>query len=134
MQVVLAAILGLVLSVGFQSPLDAADWRRGDAPDRPGRDRPEHGDRDTDRPGGPRISVEPYIDLSREPRPNVDEPGYIMAELQGCVAQGIRLFVDCLRPNHGSVMIRRLESCLRSETIPDDPGRVLACLPPASVR
>jgi hypothetical protein len=31
-------------------------------------------------------------------------------------------------------MIRRLEACVMSETIPDDPKRVAACLPPARVR
>jgi len=129
MQVGMAAVLGLALAVGVAVPLEAADWRRGgDADGRHDRQDPSA------RPGGPAIVIEPNIDISREPRRNLDEPGYIMAELEGCVAQGIRLFVDCLRPNHGSVMIRRLEACLRSEAIPDDTRRVLACLPPATVR
>lgn len=83
------------------------------------------------RHGRPNITVEPYIDLSRPPRPNVDTPDFIMAEIGRCNAAGIRLFVDCLRDNHGSIMIRRLEACVRSETIPDDPQRVAVCLPPA---
>ncbi len=93
------------------------------------RDRP---DRDRLR-GGPEIIIEPNIDLSR-PRPNVDAPEFVMAEVGRCADAGVRLFVDCLRANHSSVMIRRLEACVQSETIPDDPRRVAACLPPVPVR
>jgi hypothetical protein len=95
-----------------------------------------HGDggRDGWRHGGPNVSIEPYIDLSRPERPDVDAPEFIMAEIGRCSNAGLLSFVDCLRPNHGSVMIRRLEACVQSETIPDDLRRVEACLPPASVR
>lgn len=102
--------------------------------ERPGRDRPDERPGRPGRHDGPSILIEPNIDLSRKQRPDVNAPNFIMAELDGCVAQGVRLFVDCLRANHSSVMIRRLEACLKSETIPDDPRRVLACLPPAAVR
>jgi hypothetical protein len=111
--VILAALLTAAASV----PLGAADHdddRRGD-----GR-----------RHGGPNITIEPYIDLSRRQRPNVDAPEFVMAEVGRCNAAGIRLFVDCLRQNHTPIMIRRLEACVRSETIPDDLQRVAVCLPP----
>jgi hypothetical protein len=122
-----ALICAAVLAAGWPMQLVADETpgqheRSDDRPGRPGRH------------DGPSIIIEPNIDLSRKDRPNVDAPGFIMAELDGCVTRGVRLFVDCLRPNHGSVMIRRLEACLGSETIPDDPRRVLACLPPAAVR
>lgn len=94
------------------------------------RNRPDTGDRR----GRPQISIEPYIDLSRPERPNPDAPKAVMAELGQCARAGVRSFVDCLRPNHGPVMIRRLEACVQSETIPDDPRRVEACLPPARLR
>lgn len=114
-------ILSALLAVGYAASLGAADRRE----DRPG-DAGGHG-----RPG---ITVAPYIDLSRPRRPDVDAPDFIMAEVGRCATAGIRLFVDCLRPNHDAVMIRRLEACVRSETIPDDPRRVEACLPPARLR
>jgi hypothetical protein len=114
----------LIIALAFAgTPAVAADERRADRPD----------DRDGRR-GGPNITVEPYIDLNRHERPNVDEPSFIMAELEACVARGVRLIVECLRPNHRPVMIRRLESCVFSETIPDDPREIAGCLPPARVR
>ncbi|WP_333793608.1 hypothetical protein [Hyphomicrobium sp.] len=82
----------------------------------------------------PQISIEPYIDLSRRPRTDVDAPDFIMGELDRCRQAGMHRIVDCLRPNHRPVMIRRLEACVASETIPDDPRRVEACLPPQRVR
>lgn len=94
----------------------------------PGRDRGR-----PDRPGHgrPGVIVEPSIILERDRdrAPDVDTPEFIMAELARCGAAGIRLFVDCLRHNHGSVMIRRLEACVGSETIPDDLPRLEPCLP-----
>lgn len=89
------------------------------------------GDRRGDgrRHGGPNIIIEPNIDLSRRPRPNADAPDFVMAEIGRCNEAGIRLFVDCLRQNHSSIMIRRLEACLQSETIPDDQRRIAACIP-----
>jgi len=104
-------------------------------PDRPGPDRPAPGRPDHDRPNRrPGVIIEPNIFISRDRRPDVDAPQFIMEEIEGCASRGVRLFVDCLRPNHGSVMIRRLEACVRSEAIPDNPREVEACLPPASVR
>ncbi|WP_139247962.1 hypothetical protein [Hyphomicrobium sp. CS1GBMeth3] len=114
-------ILVTALLAGSAGPL-AAEER--------GRDRPG----DMGRHGRPQISIEPYIDLSRPERPNLDAPDTVMAELGQCARAGVRSFVDCLRPNHGPVMIRRLEACVQSETIPDDPRRVEACLPPARLR
>jgi hypothetical protein len=99
--------------------------------DRPGGNRPGDGSGHGRRGG---IIVEPYIDLSRPRKPDTDDPEYIMAEVGNCAAAGVRLFVDCLRDNHGSIMIRRLEACLRSETIPDDLDRVRFCLPPPTIR
>jgi hypothetical protein len=119
-----ALLLTLVLTSGLAQPLAAADGRGGGG----GRGGEAEGWR---RHGGPNIVIEPYIDLNRRPKPNVDTPEFIMAELNRCMTAGVVLFVDCLRQNHSSVMIRRLEACVRSESIPDDPGRVLACLPPA---
>ena len=55
----------------------------------------------------------------------VDE---VLQELGECAANGVMQIVDCLRQNHNSVMIRRLEACLRSETIPRDGNEVRACL------
>lgn len=52
----------------------------------------------------------------------------ILAELGQCLAGGVILMVDCLRPTHSSVEIRRLEACIRSETIPLQSGDVRACL------
>src|SRR5262245_55742269 len=101
-------LLAVLLAVISAGPLAASDRD----------DRPADGRR-----GGPAILIEPNIDLSRRPRPNVDDPNFIMAEIGRCNAAGIRLFVDCLRTHHGSIMIRRLEACVRSETIPDDPQR-----------
>jgi hypothetical protein len=117
-------LLAAVLAAVCTAPLGAADWRGGGG-------NPGEGGRH----GGPNVFVEPYIDLdlSRQ-RPNVDAPEFIMAEIDRCASAGVRSFVDCLRPNHGAVMIRRLEACVQSETIPDDPARVAACLPPAPVR
>lgn len=114
-------ILSAVLAASLATPLgatDRSDGRRGD----------------WRRPGGPNITVEPYIDLSRPERPSVDAPDVVMAEIGRCNAAGIRLFVDCLRQNHTPIMIRRLEACVQSETIPDDPQRVAACIPPARLR
>lgn len=114
-------LISALLAASGAAPLGATD--RG-----PGR----HGD--DWRRGGPNVVIEPYIDLSRPQRPDVDAPEFIMAEIGRCANAGLLSFVDCLRPNHGSVMIRRLEDCVQSETIPDDLRRVEACLPPASVR
>jgi hypothetical protein len=135
MQAKATLILAVLLSAGWSAQLGAQDHSPTEQ-SRPDGERDRDRNR-PDRPGrhdGPSIIIEPNIDLSRRQKPNVDEPRFIMAELEQCVAQGIRLFVDCLRANHSSVMIRRLEACLRSETIPDDPRRIPACLPPPSLR
>jgi hypothetical protein len=52
----------------------------------------------------------------------------VMAELADCIAGGTTLLVPCLRQNHRSVSIRRLEACLRSDSIPSDGNRVRDCL------
>lgn len=99
------------------------------------------GDRGSDRrgdwrrpDGGPNIVVEPYIDLSRPQRPNTDDPAFVMAEVRRCNAAGIQLFVDCLRQNHSAIMIRRLEACVGSETIPVELQQVSVCVPLAPPR
>jgi hypothetical protein len=135
-------LLTTLLIACWAAPLGAAEWRGGGGgwsagPGGPGPGRPgPGGPGDGRRHGGPDVFVQPYIDLdlSRQSRPNVDAPEFIMAEIGRCANAGVRSFVDCLRPNHGAVMIRRLEDCVQSETIPDDPSRVAACLPPAPVR
>lgn len=124
MQVKTKLILALIGAAILGLPAAADPGRHGDRPF-PGGGRHER---------WPGIIVEPNIVIERERQTNVDDPGFIMAELGRCVSAGVRLFVDCLRHNHGSIMIRRLEACLQSETIPDDPKRIEACLPlPAAV-
>lgn len=113
-----AVILMLVSGAGVPGASD----RRGERPDAAGRHE------------GPQIRIEPYVDLSRRGRVNVDTPEFIMAELGRCTRAGVRLLVDCLRPNHRPVLIRRLEACVQSETIPDDPQRVAVCLPASPLR
>ena len=117
-------VLSILLAVAWTLPLSAGgrDWGRGDGGGGDGRRHRE-----------PDIFIEPNIDLSR-PRPNPDAPEFVMAEVSRCAQAGMTSFVDCLRVNHSSVMIRRLEACVNSETIPDDLNRVLACLPPVPVR
>jgi hypothetical protein len=137
MQAKAALVCAALLAFGWPTQLVAQDGGRAEWMPRTERRDREQSDVRPDRPGrhgGPSIFIEPNIDLSRKQRPDVETPQFIMAELDGCMAQGVRLFVDCLRSNHSSVMIRRLESCLQSETIPDDPARVLACLPPPAAR
>lgn len=95
-------------------------------PDAPGRD-PRHRDR-------PAIVIEPNIDLSRPRKPDPNTPDVIMGEVEQCSAAGVLSFIDCLRGNYGPVMIRRLEACVASETIPDDLSRVAACLPRPRLR
>ncbi len=126
--------LVLALALGGALPLAAGEWRGGgdwgghggDGRGGGGPDRPD----DRRRPdGGPSIFIEPNIDLSRRPKQNPDTAEFVLAEIQRCVSFGVRPFVDCLRDNHSSVMIRRLEACVGSETIPDDPRAVMPCLP-----
>jgi hypothetical protein len=112
-----ALMLSAFLAAVCAAPLAAAEGRGG------GERGPGMGNR-----WGADILIEPNLDLSK-PKPNPDKPEFVMAELQRCVTAGVTTFVDCLRQNHGSIMIRRLEACVRSETIPDDPGRVEACIP-----
>jgi len=52
----------------------------------------------------------------------------VLQELGQCLADGVVLMVDCLRDSHSSVMIRRLEACIGSETIPLQSDDVRACL------
>lgn len=136
MQAKALMILFVAITIGGALPLAAADWRGGGG-DRPGNGGgdwggPDNGGRDNggrDRPGGPSIYIEPNIDISRTPRPNTDTAEFIMAEIGRCASFGVRPFVDCLRQNHSSVVIRRLEACVGSESIPDDLRRVMPCLP-----
>jgi hypothetical protein len=104
--------------------------------DQPHRDRPNDPGRDKrlrNRPD-PSIVIEPNIDLSRSRKPDPNTPDVIMGEVQQCHAAGVHAFVDCLRGNYGPVMIRRLEACVASETIPEDLTRVAACLPRPRLR
>jgi hypothetical protein len=114
-------MLATAAFIGCAGPLAALDRR------------PEHAG-DGGRHARPEVRIEPYVDLSRRKRPDRDAPEAVMADLGQCARAGVRLFVDCLRPNHGPVMIRRLEACVGSDSIPDDPRRVEACLPPARRR
>jgi hypothetical protein len=52
----------------------------------------------------------------------------IVGEFSECLANGANQILDCLRQNHNSVTIRKLEACLRSEIIPPNPADVQACL------
>ena len=108
------ACLAILLTAGG-SPL-AADsrWDRGG-------ERGRHGE--------PAIIVEPTIDLTRPRRPDRNAPDVMMANIEGCAANGVRFFVDCLRGRASPIAIRRLEECLRSESIPEDLAEVAACLP-----
>ncbi len=110
------AALAIALLAASLTASSAADDQ--DRSKRPGRDY-RH----------PEIIIDPSSILAKPPKPDVNAPGFIMAEVRNCSAAGIRLFVDCLRHNHGSIMIRQLEACLQSETIHDDPQRVVPCLP-----
>lgn len=82
----------------------------------------------------PGIIIEPNIDLSRPRQPDRNSPDLMMANIEACSANGVPTFVDCLRGNASPVAIRRLEACLRSESIPEDLGEVAACLPGLSPR
>jgi hypothetical protein len=62
------------------------------------------------------------------PGPMPDAADQVIQELGECLAHGTTQLVDCLRQNHDSVTIRRLEACLRSESIPEDARDVRACL------
>lgn len=117
MQAKVLMMLVVAIAAGGADPLLAGD-RPGQRPDRGG----------WDRRNNPSIYIEPELDLNR-PRPNTDTPEFVMAELQRCTSFGVQSLVDCLRDNHSSVMIRRLEACVNSETIPDDLRRVMPCLP-----
>lgn len=121
--------IALLLAAGaLAMPAHAGPERDGGRPDRPRHDRPGHDRPRDDRPG---VIVEPSIILERgrDRGSEAETPAFIMAELARCNAAGIRLFVDCLRHNHGAVMIRRLEACAGSEAIPDDLPRIEPCLP-----
>jgi hypothetical protein len=97
------------------------------ADDKPGQNgHGNHPGRDWRRP---EIVIEPSFLLTRPPRPDVNAPHFIMSEIRACAISGTILFVDCLRANHGSIMIRKLEACLGSEVIPPDVTDVEPCLP-----
>lgn len=97
-------------------------------------ERPDAAGRDQRHRDRPAIVIEPNIDLSRPRKPDPNAPDVIMGEVEQCSAAGVRSFVDCLRGNYRPVMIRRLEACVASETIPDDLSRVAACLPRPRLR
>lgn len=52
----------------------------------------------------------------------------IVGEFSECLANGTDLILDCLRQNHDSVTIRKLQACLQSDIIPPHPADVQACL------
>lgn len=116
MQARLGAIALCLLGSLAGAPIAAAD---------PAEDGAGHRSR-SDRPA---IVIEPNIDLSRRRERDGEGPDAVMAEIHRCASRGVRLFIDCLRGRQRAVMIRRLEACVASETIPDDLGRVAACLP-----
>lgn len=103
---------------------------------RGGGSRPGEGGRPGDGPRwrDPGIIIEPNIDLSRPRQPDRNSPDVMMANIEACSANGVPTFVDCLRGSASPVAIRRLEACLRSESIPEDLGEVAACLPGLSPR
>jgi hypothetical protein len=63
-----------------------------------------------------------------QPQSQVELTKQIVGEFSECLANGTNLILDCLRQNHDSVTIRKLEACLRSEIIPPDPAGVQSCL------
>jgi hypothetical protein len=90
----------------------------------------DHAPDGSGRRGRPEIVIDPSAFIApRQPQPNVDNPRFIMAEIRRCSAAGTLLFVDCLRDNHGSIMIRKLEACVGSEVIPPDVAGVEPCIP-----
>lgn len=62
------------------------------------------------------------------PEPILTPPQQMLADLGRCHALGITSLVDCLRDRHSSVAIRRLETCIRSSTVPEVPDEARACL------
>jgi hypothetical protein len=62
------------------------------------------------------------------PQSQVQLTNQIVGEFSECLANGTNQILDCLRQNHNSVTIRKLEACLRSEIIPPNPADVQACL------
>lgn len=80
-----------------------------------------------------RTEKDPDIVIPMPPGPPPPDAGFdladqILEELSRCLADGMTQIVDCLRENHSSVSIRRLEACLRSESIPQEADGVRACL------
>ena len=68
------------------------------------------------------------VPVTPPPEPAPDVADQVIEEFGGCLAHGVTEIVDCLKENHSSVMVRRLEACLRAERIPDHPADVRACL------
>lgn len=83
-------------------------------------------------PPGPNqpMLIVPEVNLPpAEPAPAaVDESTVVLGEFNACLANGVVDIVDCLRGNHTSVMIRRLEACLGAEQIPPNPADARPCL------
>jgi hypothetical protein len=52
----------------------------------------------------------------------------IVGEFSECLTNGTDLILDCLRQNHNSFTIRKLQACLQSDIIPPKPADVQACL------
>jgi hypothetical protein len=64
----------------------------------------------------------------QRPQSQAELTKQIVGEFSECLAYGTDLILDCLRQNHDSVTIRKLQACLRSDIIPQDPAEVQACL------
>lgn len=110
------------------APNYGRDRGQGHGPDH-GQDGGQDGRPGKGRHGGPEILIDPSYFIERRQKVDVSAPGFVMGEIKACAAAGTLLFVDCLRANHGSIMIRKLEACVQSEVIPPDMAMVEPCLP-----
>lgn len=92
---------------------------------------PGSGRWDRGRGGGFGRGVEVTLPIpldGQRPQSQVELTNQILGEFSECLANGTDLILDCLRQNHNSVTIRKLEACLQSEVIPPQPADVKACL------
>lgn len=80
-----------------------------------------------DTPRAPRAAPAPG-NWSSMPEPRASLADETIDRLGRCRAAGVTSMVDCLRNWMSSVTIRRLEACIRSETIPHEQDEVRACL------
>jgi len=79
--------------------------------------------------GGIDVGVPIQIPMTpTPPQSQAQLTSQIVGEFSECLAYGTNLILDCLRQNHDSVTIRKLQACLQSDVIPPNPADVQACL------